>query len=481
MQRERSRYQEERSGEKGREGWSSGTHHNGVERGPQSEGGPSRKGTIVVDGDIVIQSNDNCFQSNPIAAFEEIELPPAFFKIFKQMNYTKPTKIQSIAIPIALESFDIIGVARTGSGKTLSFLLPILMAIEDEKRYCTEKGKPYSNESKPRALVLAPTRELAVQIYECAVPYSKAVGQDVACLYGGADSRQQRSEVARGCDLVVATPGRLNDFVQRGQIDLSEVFLFVLDEADRMLDMGFLPQVRQISNHLRPSRQTLMWSATWPPEVDELSRNLCQNKPITIKVGNEGLTVNQAITQHVIITDESNKKKDTLGILKTCIKKPQDKVLIFATTKRNCDSIAAMLEKEGYSALAIHGDKSQGERDSILNRFRKQSNILVATDVASRGLDIKEIRVVINYDFPTCIEDYVHRIGRTGRAGATGDSYTLFTERDGNHSQDLINVGSTLNTASQEERPGSTAGPDECERQRKDHEAFLQLEGLREK
>lgn len=147
--------------------------------------------------------------------------------------------------------------------------------------------------------------------------------------------------------------------MQRGHIDLSEVFIFVLDEADRMLDMGFLPQVKQISNYLKPTRQTLMWSATWPPEVEELSRKLCQNKPITIKVGNEGLTVNTNITQHVIITDEGNKKRETLRILKTALKNPADKVLIFATTKRGCDSIAQMLENEGFGALAIHGDKNQ--------------------------------------------------------------------------------------------------------------------------
>lgn len=397
-------------------------------------------GTVIMDEDIVITANENDFKSRPIHAFEEIELPDQFFRLFKEANYVKPTKIQSIAIPIVLESFDLIGVAKTGSGKTLSFIIPILMAIMEEKKYCAEKGKQYNNEKTPRAVVMAPTRELVCQIYECAKPYAKAVDLDIVCVYGGADIHYQKSEVHKGCDLVIATPGRLYDFAGRNNIELGEVFIFVLDEADRMLDMGFLPQVRSISNFIKDSRQTLLWSATWPPEVEELSRNLCKNRPITIKVGNEGLTVNNSITQHVLVIEENDKKRELHKILKSNVHSSQDKVIIFATTKRNCDYLAQMLNEDGYKALAIHGDKHQSERDRIIESFRGSSNILVATDVASRGLDIKNIKVVVNYDFPQNIEDYVHRIGRTGRAGATGDAYTLFTSRDGNHASGLLEL-----------------------------------------
>lgn len=396
--------------------------------------------TVVVDGDITIESNENNFQSNPIHRFEEIALSDCFFTLFKQFGYQAPTKIQSIAIPIALEGFDIIGVAKTGSGKTLSFVLPILMAIEDEKQFCKQKGKPYNNQKTPRALVLAPTRELACQIYECAKPFAKAIDQYVVCIYGGAESGPQRAEIANGVDLLIATPGRLYDFVNRSNVVLEEVFIFVLDEADRMLDMGFLPQVRQVSGYLKAQRQTLLWSATWPPEVAELSTNLCKNKPILIRVGDSSLTVNKSITQHVSVVDDYNKKKETLQLLKSKLKSPQDKVLIFVGTKRGCDDLAKNLEMEGYKALSLHGDKHQSLRDKIIEDFKGKASILVATDVASRGLDIKNIKMVINYDFPQCIEDYIHRIGRTGRAGATGDSYTFLTSHDSKHAHDLMSI-----------------------------------------
>ena len=260
---------------------------------PLPNGAPPKVREVY--GDIVIEANENNFRSAPITKFEELELPQVFFDLFKKNNYTAPTKIQSIAIPIALESFDIIGVAKTGSGKTLSFVLPILMAIDDEKNYYKEKGKTYNNEKTPRALVLAPTRELAVQIFESAEPYAKSVGQEVVVIYGGIPGMQQKSELMRGCDVLIATPGRLYDFIQRSAVDLSEVFLLVLDEADRMLDMGFLPQVKSIISTVKDSRQTLLWSATWPAEVEQLSRNICKTRPITIRVGNEGLTINKAI------------------------------------------------------------------------------------------------------------------------------------------------------------------------------------------
>lgn len=318
-------------------------------------------------GDIVVLSNENNYASRPVERFEDIDLPQGFFSLFKQYGYVKPTKIQSIAIPIALESYDIIGIAKTGSGKTLSFVLPILMAIEDEKRYWQEEKKqPYNNSGKPRAVVLAPTRELALQIFDHTAAYAKCVNQNVVCVYGGADSRQQRSELANGVDLLIGTPGRLHDFVQRGSIDLSEAFILVLDEADRMLDMGFLPQVRAIVDHLKESRQTLLWSATWPAEVDALSRHLCKNKPVTIRVGDEGLTINTAIKQHVLFVQDNGKRTALLAILRSELPRSGDKAIIFSSTKKNCELLVGALEKEGLAALSIHGDKDQRQRESIM-------------------------------------------------------------------------------------------------------------------
>lgn len=399
-----------------------------------------------VFGDIIVLSNENNYESRPIATFEEIDLPPQFFKLFKEYNFKEPTKIQSIAIPIALESYDIIGVAKTGSGKTLSFILPILMAIQDEKGYLKENGKEYNNEAKPRALVLAPTRELALQIYDSSLAFVKSMDQDMVCVYGGSkNSREQISDLAKGVDLVIATPGRLHDFMQRGKLDLSEVFIFVLDEADRMLDMGFLPQVKSITNFLKPDkeRQTLLWSATWPAEVDALSRDLCKNRPITIQVGDQGLTINTAIKQEVIVMDEKEKKKNLFKILRANAS-DDFKVLIFCGTKKNCDFLAELLVKDGHQAMALHGDKDQSEREQIIEKFKRSANIMIATDVASRGLDIKNIKAVINYDFPNCIEDYIHRIGRTGRAGASGLSFSFFTDKNRGKASALCDVNRYL-------------------------------------
>lgn len=268
------------------------------------------------------------------------------------------------------------------------------------------------------------------------------MNQDIVCVYGGSkNSREQISELAKGVDVVVATAGRCHDFLQRGKLDLSEVFIFVLDEADRMLDMGFLPQVKSITLHLKPDkeRQTLLWSATWPDDVDDLSRELCKNRPIRIQVGDEGLTINTAITQHVFVIDEKEKKKNLFKIFRENAA-DDFKVLIFCSTKKQCDFIAELLQKDGHQAMAIHGDKDQTEREQIIDRFKGSANVMVATDVASRGLDIKNIKAVINYDFPNCIEDYIHRIGRTGRAGATGLSYSFVTAKDGGKAQALCDV-----------------------------------------
>lgn len=288
---------------------------------------------------------------------------------------------------------------------------------------------------------MAPTRELCSQIYDAAKPFARCIGIDITCIYGGAHPIPQKESLAAGCDLLIATPGRLFDFIERRQVYLDKVFFFVLDEADRMLDMGFLPQVQRILEEVKSSRQTLLWSATWPKEVEELSKKVCKNDPVMIKVGSDSLTINTSINQKVICLEDDEKFKECLRVIKESTKSDKDKILIFVNRKIDCDNVSRKLENEGYDANAIHGDKTQQARDAIIQKFKTgRKNILVATDVASRGLDIKDVKVVINYDFPSSIEDYIHRIGRTGRAGKTGDSFAFFTYKDSNMANDLIGV-----------------------------------------
>jgi ATP-dependent RNA helicase DDX5/DBP2 len=326
-------------------------------------------------------------EAKAITDFSDVDFPKEFFKVFKDLGFTKPTPIQANAIPIALENQDVIGIAKTGSGKTLSFALPALMALEDEKRYYKKKDKKYDNRRTPRALVLAPTRELCTQIYEAAKPFARGIGIDIACVYGGAPHIPQKEALNGGVDLLIATPGRLFDFCSRKQVFLDKVFYFVLDEADRMLDMGFLPQVQQIIEHIKSKRQTLLWSATWPKEVEELSKKVCKNDPVMIKVGSESLTVNPSITQEIICIEEEDKFKEVLKIIKDATRHDRDKILIFANTKMACDNLTHKLEKEGFDANAIHSDRTQTAREAIIAKFKNgRKNILVATDVASRGL-----------------------------------------------------------------------------------------------
>ena len=293
----------------------------------------------------------------------------------------------------------------------------------------------------PLAQVLAPTRELAQQIYECSEPYAATVGCMISCIYGGAESYGQRDEIAEGVDLLIATPGRLMDFMNRRHVSLRRVMYFVIDEADRMLDMGFIPQVKKIVMGLSNKRQTQQFTATWPKEVERLTANICTNNPVKIKIGAENLTVNKDIKQVVEVVDEYLKENKLLRVLKDVVTDKTFKVLIFTKTKRTADKISQTLEFKGYDSRAIHGDKKQMDRDQIINDFKEGNiNILVATDVASRGQDIKDVKVVINYDFSTSVEDYVHRIGRTGRAGTKGQSFTFFTKQDDKHAKSLCKL-----------------------------------------
>ncbi|XP_047309028.1 DEAD-box ATP-dependent RNA helicase 40-like [Impatiens glandulifera] len=365
----------------------------------------------------------------PFMTFETTGFPPEILREIQSAGFRSPTPIQAQTWPIALQGRDIVAIAKTGSGKTLGYLMPAFILLRHRR------NNPVHG---PTVLVLAPTRELATQIQDEAIKFSRSSGISCTCLYGGAPKGPQLKELERGADIVVATPGRLNDILEMRKIEFRQISLLVLDEADRMLDMGFEPQIRKIVNEIPPRRQTLMFTATWPKEVRKIANDLLVG-PIQVNIGSvDELAANKSITQYVEVVHQMDKQRRVEQILRS--QEPGSKVILFCSTKRLCDQLARSIGPR-FGAAAIHGDKSQIERDSVLNQFRSgKTQILVATDVAARGLDIKDIKVVINYDFPTGIEDYVHRIGRTGRAGASGVAYTFLSEQDWKHAGDLVKV-----------------------------------------
>ncbi|XP_004486514.1 DEAD-box ATP-dependent RNA helicase 40 [Cicer arietinum] len=365
----------------------------------------------------------------PFMTFDATGFPPEILREIFSAGFSNPTPIQAQTWPIAIQGRDIVAIAKTGSGKTLGYLMPAFSLLRQRHN---------NSLNGPTVLVLAPTRELATQIQEEVFKFGRSSRVSCTCLYGGAPKALQLKELDRGADIVVATPGRLNDILEMKKIDFRQVSLLVLDEADRMLDMGFEPQIRKIVNEIPPRRQTLMYTATWPKEVRKIAGDLLVN-PVQVNIGNvDELAANKSITQYVEVVPQMEKQRRLEQILRS--QERGSKIIIFCSTKKLCDQLARTIGRT-FGAAAIHGDKSQGERDWVLGQFRTgKSPILVATDVAARGLDIKDIRVVINYDFPTGVEDYVHRIGRTGRAGATGVAYTFFSEQDWKHAGDLIKV-----------------------------------------
>lgn len=332
--------------------------------------------------------------------------------VIKKADFKAPTAIQSQGWPMALSGRDVVGIAATGSGKTLSFILPALIHI---------RAQPFLQPGDgPICLVLSPTRELANQTQEECARFGTSSGIRSTCLYGGAPKRAQIDSLRRGAEIVIATPGRLLDLLDMGVTNLRRVTYLVMDEADRMLDMGFEPQIRKIVGQIRPDRQTLMWSATWPKEVQQLARDFLNN-PIQVNVGSLDLKVTDHVKQIVKCVTEGQKLNETLNILRSIDK--HSRVIIFTKSKRGADDLTRELRRDGFNALAIHGDKEQRERDYVIEEFKAgRTTIMVATDVASRGLDVKDIRVVINYDFPMCVEDYIHRVGRAGRKTADGYS-----------------------------------------------------------
>mmetsp|Transcript_11586 Transcript_11586/g.31159 ORF Transcript_11586/g.31159 Transcript_11586/m.31159 type:complete len:608 (-) Transcript_11586:85-1908(-) len=379
-------------------------------------------------------------EEEPLESFaaicEKYDLPKALIDNFERCGYDVPTPVQKHAIPAALDGTDVMVSAQTGSGKTAAFLTPI---VATAMQALAKKKVMKQGAVLPTSVVLSPTRELCQQISEECRRLCFRSKIRIACLYGGSDAKPQLRELAHGADIVIATPGRLSDFITRGVVSMSNVKYLALDEADRMLDMGFEPQVRKITSQCRPDRQTLMWSATWPKEVQRLARDICKEDPVHINVGALEMRAAHTIRQYVEVVQEQDKR----GRLKRLLEKVMDgsKILIFCATKRDGDQLTREMRLDGWPALCIHGDKKQEERDWVLKEFKEgKSPILVATDVASRGLDVKDIKYVINYDFPGSVEDYIHRVGRTGRAGATGSSYTFFTADKARHAGDLIKV-----------------------------------------
>jgi ATP-dependent RNA helicase DDX5/DBP2 len=354
----------------------------------------------------------------PVVSWGHVNLPGNLLNDVSSAGFERPTAIQAIGWPAALQGRDMVGVAQTGSGKTLAYLLPGLVHITAQP--------PLSPGDGPIGLIMAPTRELAMQIQGEVVKFTRSTGLRCTACFGGVSRYGQASELRRGTEIVVATPGRLLDFLESGVTNLKRVTYLCLDEADRMLDMGFEPQIRKVVSQIRPDRQTLLYSATWPREIQRLARDFCREDPIKMTVGSEELTSNADITQQIEVVGEYEKRERFMSWIREVGASGQ-KVLVFTETKRGADALCRELQYSQMSAAAIHGDKEQRQRDRCLADFRSgRTTILIATDVAQRGLDIKDVAYVVNYDVPKTIEDYIHRIGRTGRAGAKGTAVTYF-------------------------------------------------------
>ncbi|MDG1010673.1 MAG: DEAD/DEAH box helicase [Amylibacter sp.] len=339
--------------------------------------------------------------------FVELGLSPSILKTLANNNYDKPTPIQAQAIPPVLDGRDIVGLAQTGTGKTAAFSLPILHRLSVNMT----KGP-----RKIRALILAPTRELATQINDAIWTYSKGLGLRSSFVIGGVPIKKQKRQLADGVDILVATPGRLEDLISQNSCSLNDIETVVLDEADQMLDIGFMPAIRRLLSQMPKKRQTLLFSATMPKEISSLANDYLTD-PVHTSVNPISKTADR-IDQTVIHME--NGAKPT-AIFKLVQQHPGKRVIVFCRTKRGSDKVAKKLGAEGIGADAIHGNKSQGQRQRALDAFRKGDRpVLIATDIAARGIDIREVEVVVNYDLPNVPEAYVHRIGRTARAGASG-------------------------------------------------------------
>ena len=350
--------------------------------------------------------------------FDQLSLESALLRAVAEQGYETPSPIQQMAIPAVLSGRDLMAAAQTGTGKTAGFTLPVLQLLQSKPR---ARKSPH-----PRVLILTPTRELAAQVFESVKTYGKHLQLSSAVVFGGVNINPQISLLRRGVDILVATPGRLLDLHQQGVVKLNEVEIFVLDEADRMLDMGFIRDIRRILPLLPKVRQNLLFSATFSKEIRELARTFLNNpEEISVTPRNSAA---HTVTQRVIPVDKGGKP----ALLRHLItQKNLYQALVFSRTKHGANKLVQFLEKSGIAAAAIHGNKSQNHRTRVLAEFKTgKLQILVATDIAARGIDISQLPCVINFDLPQVAEDYVHRIGRTGRAGAEGEAYSLVCEEE---------------------------------------------------
>eukprot|EP00879_Flechtneria_rotunda_P018834 GHRR01019769.1.p1 GENE.GHRR01019769.1~~GHRR01019769.1.p1 ORF type:complete len:700 (+),score=221.54 GHRR01019769.1:222-2321(+) len=440
----------------------------------------------------------------PCQTFEQATLPQAVLAGLLRHGFSAPTFIQAQAWPIARQGRDLVAIASTGSGKTAGFLVPAFLHIQEQMQLLQQHQHQHPQLQQPQqrskgvrggrvgwskwnqpgawsvgpaqppiALVMAPTRELAQQTQQEADRLGTAVKIKNACLYGGAPKSQQGRALTRGPQLVIATPGRLLDFINSGEVNVSRVSMLILDEADRMLDMGFEPQIREVLDHMQggrlaaapkdtdlptPPRQTLFFSATWPKEVQAIARQLCKNDPVRVFVGNvqDKLVANRDVTQLVAMLGSDEDRLPALmdylhehlhgaemasSSSSNVADQVQPRVVVFAQTKRDCDQLTQELMHNGIRTVAVHGDKTQMHRDRALQAFRDgKARVLIATDVAARGLDIAGVTAVVNYQFPVEHEMYVHRIGRTGRAGRKGEALTLLTPQDASITPVLVQI-----------------------------------------
>lgn len=356
----------------------------------------------------------------PVSSFAHFNFDEKLLKVIIKAEYSSPTPIQAQAVPCGLLGRDVLGIAQTGSGKTAAFLWPLLKHVSAQT--------PVEEGEGPIALILAPTRELALQIYNEAKKFARVYDLRVICTYGGGSKWEQSLALKEGADIVVATPGRIIDHVKTGSTNLERVTFLVLDEADRMFELGFEPQVRSVCNHVRPDRQTLLFSATFRKKVERLAKDALQD-PVKISQGILG-QANEDVTQHVLLLKDQEAKRNWLyGILVELLS--AGSVLLFVTKKLDAEQMAHNLKVKEFECLLLHGDMEQCDRSQVIMSFKKKEcSLLVATDVAARGLDIPHVRTVICFDISRDIDTHTHRIGRTGRAGTQGTAYTLLTPQD---------------------------------------------------
>jgi ATP-dependent RNA helicase RhlE len=356
-----------------------------------------------------------------VTNFTELGISEPLLRALEDADYKTPTPIQAKAIPLLLDGLDLLGIAQTGTGKTAAFTLPLLHNLEEDNERAGHKCA--------RALILAPTRELVIQIADSIKTYGRHMRMRTAVVMGGVGQRPQVDALRRGVDILVATPGRLIDLINQGHVDLSQTEYLILDEADRMLDMGFIRDVRRIIENLPEERQTLLFSATMPGEIAKLSRDILF-EPERVEIAAKTVAV-ESIDQRVHHLETSAKRSRLAELL---AEPDFDRVMVFTRTKHGANKVVKYLERDGVSAEAIHGNKSQGARQRALDNFREgRTRVLVATDIASRGIDIDDVTHVINYELPNVPESYIHRIGRTARAGAAGVAISFCDASERSH------------------------------------------------